>query len=108
MSYIILVGLISVIILSPLAVGSVYIVTYSAMEIVVFGLLLLHIWTWRSDKDQQKSNNGEWRAEDGKGEEISEPLDNAKRRIRRSKRTYRQSLAATQSQRYNIKTRHEH
>ena len=44
-SYIILSGLIVLIVLSPIAVGSVYIVTYSAIEIIVFGLLLLHIWT---------------------------------------------------------------
>lgn len=43
-SRIILIGLIVLIVCAPLAVGSVYIVTYSAMELLVFSLLLLHVW----------------------------------------------------------------
>jgi O-antigen ligase len=44
-SRIILIGLIMLIICAPAAVGSVYIVTYSAMEFLIFSLLLLHLWT---------------------------------------------------------------
>ncbi len=44
-SRIILIGLIMLIICAPAAVGSVYIVTYSAMEVLIFSLLLLHLWT---------------------------------------------------------------
>lgn len=44
-SRIILIGLITLIICAPAAVGSVYIVTYSAMELLIFSLLLLHLWT---------------------------------------------------------------
>jgi len=33
------------VICAPAAIGSVYIVTYSAMEILIFSLLLLHLWT---------------------------------------------------------------
>ena len=48
-SYAILIGLIILIIGAPLAIGSVYIVTYSAMEIIVFALLILHIWTLKPE-----------------------------------------------------------
>ena len=44
-SRIILIGLIMLVICAPAAIGSVYIVTYSAMEILIFSLLLLHLWT---------------------------------------------------------------
>ncbi len=43
-SRIIFIGLVVLIIFAPIAVGSVYIVTYSAMELLVFSLLLLHVW----------------------------------------------------------------
>ena len=46
-SWFILVGLIVLIVGSPIAIGSVYIVAYSAMEIMVFTLLIAHIWTFR-------------------------------------------------------------
>ena len=42
---IILTGMIVLIVAAPIAVGSVYIVTYSAMELLIFSLLLLHLWT---------------------------------------------------------------
>ena len=42
---IILIGMIVLIVAAPIAVGSVYIVTYSAMELLIFSLLLLHLWT---------------------------------------------------------------
>jgi hypothetical protein len=54
-SYLILAGLMVLIVFPPLAIGSVYIVTYSAMEIVVFGLLLLHIWSFKYE-----NLNGNW------------------------------------------------
>lgn len=41
----IFIGLIVLIVLSPMAVGSVYVVTYSSMELIIFSLLLLHLWT---------------------------------------------------------------
>jgi hypothetical protein len=44
-SRVILSGLIMLIVCAPAAVGSVYIVTYSAMELLIFSLLLLHLWT---------------------------------------------------------------
>jgi O-antigen ligase len=44
-SLVIFVGLIVLIICAPIAVGSVYIVTYSAMELIIFSLFFLHIWT---------------------------------------------------------------
>jgi O-antigen ligase len=44
-SRIILIGLTVLIICAPAAIGSVYIVTYSAMEVLIFSLLLLHLWT---------------------------------------------------------------
>ena len=37
--------MIVLIVAAPIAVGSVYIVTYSAMELLIFSLLLLHLWT---------------------------------------------------------------
>ena len=42
---IILIGMIVLIVAAPIAVGSVYVVTYSAMELLIFSLLLLHLWT---------------------------------------------------------------
>jgi len=44
-SHIILAGLLILIIFAPIAVGSVYIVTYSAMELLIYSLLALHLWT---------------------------------------------------------------
>ena len=44
-SRIILIGLIVLVTCAPAAIGSVYIVTYSAMEVLIFSLLLLHLWT---------------------------------------------------------------
>jgi O-antigen ligase len=43
--YTIFVGLIALIVCPPVAVGSVYILAYSALEILVFFLLLLHLWS---------------------------------------------------------------
>ena len=39
-------GIIFLIILAPLAVGSVHIVTYSAAELIIFSLLLIHVVTY--------------------------------------------------------------
>jgi O-antigen ligase len=43
-SRIIFSGLIALIIFAPVSAGCVYIVTYSAMELLIFSLLLLHLW----------------------------------------------------------------
>jgi hypothetical protein len=59
-SPIILIGLIMLIICAPAAVGSVYIVTYSAMELLIFSLLLLHLWTTdfsRLDAEMSRSSD---------------------------------------------------
>ncbi len=45
MSYFILSILIILIIATPVAIGSVYIIAFSAMEVVIFSLLLLQLWT---------------------------------------------------------------
>jgi O-antigen ligase len=50
---IVLFGLASLIVLSPLAVGSVYVVTYSAVELIVFALAFVYICT-RHDRSPAK------------------------------------------------------
>ena len=42
---IILIGMIGLIIGAPIAIGAVHIVSYSVMELLIFCLLLLHLWT---------------------------------------------------------------
>ena len=44
-SRLILLGLISLIVGAPIAIGAVHLVTYSAMEVLIFCLLLIHLWT---------------------------------------------------------------
>ncbi len=44
-SVIMLSGLVVLIVFAPVCAGCVYIVTYSAMELLIFSLLLLHLWT---------------------------------------------------------------
>ncbi|HEY3277352.1 MAG TPA: O-antigen ligase family protein, partial [Syntrophorhabdaceae bacterium] len=56
-SYTILIGLIVLIVGCPLAIGSVYIITYSAMEIIVFSLLLIHIWTFKRGNQPSNTNS---------------------------------------------------
>ena len=41
----ILIGMIVLIVGAPIAIGAVHIISYSAMELLIFCLLLLHIWT---------------------------------------------------------------
>jgi four helix bundle protein len=51
-SRIILIGMIVLIVGAPIAIGAVHIISYSAMELLIFCLLLLHLWTtdfWRLD-----------------------------------------------------------
>ncbi len=50
--------LVLLIILAPLAVGSVYIVTYSAAECIIFTLLLIHILTFRSSAAHPPPSSG--------------------------------------------------
>ncbi len=90
-SRIILIGLIVLIIGSPLAVGSVYIVTYSAMELLIFSLLLLHLWTTdfsRLDAEMSPAmHSGRHRKSEIREDAAMRSSDNSKLKTQNSKRS---------------------